>query len=183
MSIKKSGIITLCGRPNVGKSTFINNFAGTTRAKAADKPGVTRGKQWVTVGNYDLLDMPGVLWKKFDSLETATNLAFIGSIKDDILDIEELAMGLVAQMQTVYPDRLAQRYKLSEQQVTELGPWELVEAIGRARGMLVSGGEVNTERAAIMLVGEYRASKWARITLETPPRREEQQDGNEQPSV
>ena len=175
--------VMVVGIPNVGKSTFINNFAGTTRAKAADKPGVTRGKQWVTVGNYDLLDMPGVLWKKFDSLETATNLAFIGSIKDDILDIEELAMGLVAQMQTVYPDRLAQRYKLSEQQVTELGPWELVEAIGRARGMLVSGGEVNTERAAIMLVDEFRASKWGRITLETPPRREEQQDGNEQPSV
>ena len=175
--------VMVVGIPNVGKSTFINNFAGTTRAKAADKPGVTRGKQWVTVGNYDLLDMPGVLWKKFDSLETATNLAFIGSIKDDILDIEELAMGLVAQMQTVYPDRLAQRYKLSEQQVAELGPWELVEAIGRARGMLISGGEVNTERAAIMLVDEFRASKWGRITLETPPRREEQQDGNEQPSV
>ena len=175
--------VMVVGIPNVGKSTFINNFAGTTRAKAADKPGVTRGKQWVTVGNYDLLDMPGVLWKKFDSLETATNLAFIGSIKDDILDIEELAMGLVAQMQTVYPDRLAQRYKLAEQQVRELGPWELVEAIGRARGMLISGGEVNTERAAIMLVDEFRASKWGRITLETPPRREEPQDGNEQPSV
>ena len=83
--------VMVVGIPNVGKSTFINSFAGTTRAKAANKPGVTRGKQWITVDDYDLMDMPGVLWKKFDSLETATNLAFIGSIKDDILDIEELA--------------------------------------------------------------------------------------------
>ncbi len=167
--------VMVVGIPNVGKSTFINNFAGQARAKAADRPGVTRGKQWVTVGNYDLLDMPGVLWKKFDSLEIATNLAFIGSIKDDILDIEELAMGLVGQMQQVYPEKLAERYKLSPEQL-EMGPWELVEAIGRKRGMLISGGEVNTERASIMLVDEFRASKWGRITLEKPPRREETQD-------
>ena len=164
--------VMVVGIPNVGKSTFINNFAGSVRAKAADRPGVTRGKQWITVGNYDLLDMPGVLWKKFDSLETATNLAFIGSIKDDILDIEELAMGLVAQMQAVYPEKLLQRYKLEPQQLAELDPWQLVEAIGRARGMLVSGGEVNTERASIMLVDEFRASKWGRITLEKPPAKE-----------
>ena len=159
--------VMVVGIPNVGKSTFINNFAGQVRAKAADKPGVTRGKQWITVGNYDLLDMPGVLWKKFESLETATNLAFIGSIKDDILDIEELAMGLLAQMQQIYPEKLQERYKLSEEQL-QLGPWELLEAIGRKRGMLISGGEVNTERAAIMLVDEFRASKWGRITLEKP---------------
>ena len=165
--------VMVVGIPNVGKSTFINNFAGTNRARAADRPGVTRGMQWVTVGGYDLLDMPGVLWKKFDSLETATNLAFIGSIKDDILDIEELAMGLVAQIQKIYPERLAQRYHLPPETVRALGPWELVEAIGRARGMLVSGGEVNTERAAIMLVDEFRASKWGRISLEAPPSRTE----------
>lgn len=159
--------VMVVGIPNVGKSTFINNFAGQVRAKAADKPGVTRGKQWVTVGNYDLLDMPGVLWKKFENLETATNLAFIGSIKDDILDIEELAMGLLAQMQKVYPEKLIERYKLTQEHM-ELGPWELLEAIGRKRGMLVSGGEVNTERAAIMLVDEFRACKWGRITLEKP---------------
>lgn len=85
--------VMVVGIPNVGKSTFINSFAGAARAKAADRPGVTRGKQWVTVGNYDLLDMPGVLWKKFDSMEVAGNLAFIGSIKDDVLDIEALATG------------------------------------------------------------------------------------------
>lgn len=160
--------VMVVGIPNVGKSTFINSFAGAARAKAADRPGVTRGKQWITVGGYDLLDMPGVLWKKFDSLETATNLAFIGAIKDDILDIEELAMGLLAQMQAVYPLKLAERYKLSSDDL-QLGAWELLEAIGRKRGMLVSGGEVNTERAAVMLVDEFRASKWGRITLEKPP--------------
>lgn len=160
--------VMVVGIPNVGKSTFINSFAGSARAKAADKPGVTRGKQWVTVGNFDLLDMPGVLWKKFDSLETATNLAFIGSIKDDILDIEELAVGLLAQISRMYPHTLAQRYKLTEEELT-LEPWELLQAIGRRRGMLVSGGEVNTERAAIMLVDEFRASKWGRISLEAPP--------------
>ena len=160
--------VMVVGIPNVGKSTFINSFAGAARAKAADKPGVTRGKQWVTVGNFDLLDMPGVLWKKFDSLETATNLAFIGSIKDDILDIEELAVGLLTQMRRMYPHLLAQRYKLTDEELA-LEPWELLQAIGRRRGMLVSGGEVNTERAAIMLVDEFRASKWGRITLEAPP--------------
>ena len=164
--------VMVVGIPNVGKSTFINSFAGSVRAKAADKPGVTRGKQWVTVGNFDLLDMPGVLWKKFDSLETATNLAFIGSIKDDILDIEELAMGLLAQMSRMYPQMLAQRYKLTEEELA-LDPWELLQAIGRRRGMLISGGEVNTERAAIMLVDEFRASKWGRISLEAPPSRTE----------
>ena len=161
--------VMVVGIPNVGKSTFINSFAGSVRAKAADKPGVTRGKQWVTVGNFDLLDMPGVLWKKFDSLETATNLAFIGSIKDDILDIEELAMGLLSQVREIYPQRLLERYKLKPEDL-ELDPWELLEAIGRRRGMLVSGGEVNTERAAIMVVDEFRASKWGRISLEQPPR-------------
>ena len=166
------------GIPNVGKSTFINSFAGSVRAKAADKPGVTRGKQWIPVDNYDLMDMPGVLWKKFDSLETATNLAFIGSIKDDILDIEELAMGLLSQIRQVYPERLQERYKLNEQDLT-LDAYELLQAIGRKRGMLISGGEVNTERAAIMLVDEFRASKWGRITLEKPPVREAESQEDE----
>lgn len=172
--------VMVLGIPNVGKSTFINNFAGEVRAKAADKPGVTRGKQWVTVGNYDLLDMPGVLWKKFENLETATNLAFIGSIKDNILDIEELAVGLLSQMQSVYPQKIMERYKLSEEQL-QLTPWELLEAIGKKRGMLISGGEVNTERAAIMLVDEFRASKWGRITFEQPPT--EAQEGTDESIV
>ena len=167
--------VMLCGIPNVGKSTFINTFAGSARAKAADRPGVTKGKQWVSTEKFDLLDMPGVLWKKFDTLEIATNLAFIGSIKDDILDIEELAMGLLSQVREIYPEKLAARYKLTKEELA-LEPWPLLEAIGRRRGMLISGGEVNTERAAIMLVDEFRASKWGRISLERPPHRQTEED-------
>ena len=167
--------LMVVGIPNVGKSTFINSFAGAARAKAANKPGVTRGKQWITVDDYDLMDMPGVLWKKFDSLETATNLAFIGSIKDDILDIEELACGLLSGVRVIYPQRLMERYKLDEQALA-LPPYDLLQAIGAKRGMLISGGEVDTERAAKMLVGEFRASKWGRISLERPPQRAEVTD-------
>ena len=164
--------VMVVGIPNVGKSTFINSFAGAARAKAADRPGVTRGKQWVTVGNYDLLDVPGVLWKKFDSMEVAGNLAFIGSIKDDILDVEELAMNLLDEVRRNYPDLVAQRYKLDAETLA-LPPYELLEAIGRKRGLLVRGGEVNTERCAIMLVDEFRACKWGRISLERPPQRDD----------
>ena len=159
--------VMLAGIPNVGKSTFINSFAGSARAKAEDRPGVTRGKQWVAVDGYDLLDMPGVLWKKFDSLETASNLAFIGSIKDDILDVESLAMSLADEMRRMHPDRLAERYKLSAEDL-ELEPYELLEQIGRRRGMLMSGGVIDTERAARVLVDEFRAAKMGRITLERP---------------
>lgn len=159
--------VMLAGIPNVGKSTFINSFAGSARAKAEDRPGVTRGKQWVAVDGYDLLDMPGVLWKKFDSLETAPNLAFIGSIKDDILDVESLAMSLADEMRRMHPDRLAERYKLSTEDL-KLEPYELLEQIGRRRGMLMSGGVVDTERAARVLVDEFRAAKMGRITLERP---------------
>lgn len=167
--------VMVVGIPNVGKSTFINSFAGQARTKAEDRPGVTRGKQWVSVENFDLLDMPGVLWPKFDSLETATNLAFIGSIKDDILDIEELATGLISQVSRLYPQQVAQRYKL-DPQALEMPPYDLLEEIGRKRGMLVSGGEVNTQRAAIMLVDEFRGSKWGRISLERPPVRREAEE-------
>ena len=167
--------VMIVGIPNVGKSTFINSFAGTTRAKAANKPGVTRGKQWITVGNYDLMDMPGVLWKKFDSLQTAANLAFIGSIRDDILDIEELACGLLESVRQIYPQRLLERYKL-EESVLDLPPYDLLQAIGAKRGMPISGGEVDAERAARMLVGEFRASKWGRISLERPPQRQQEID-------
>ena len=122
--------VMLCGIPNVGKSTFINTFAGSARAKAADRPGVTKGKQWVSTEKFDLLDMPGVLWKKFDSKTIASNLAFIGSIKDDILDVEELAMNLLDEVRRNYPDLVAQRYKLDAETLA-LPPYELLEAIGR----------------------------------------------------
>lgn len=174
--------VMVVGIPNVGKSTFINSFAGTTRAKAANKPGVTRGKQWITVDDYDLMDMPGVLWKKFDTLETATNLAFIGSIRDDILDIEELACGLLSSVRRIYPDQLLSRYKL-EDSALALPPYELLQAIGAKRGMLVSGGEVDTERAAKMLVGEFRASKWGRISLECPPQPASGEDFEEEEAM
>ncbi len=157
----------LCGIPNVGKSTFINGFAGQQRAKAADKPGVTRGKQWITVDNFELLDMPGVLWRKFDNNNIASNLAFIGSIKDDILDIETLAMSLIDQIKKIYPAMLMERYKLTEADL-ELDNYDILRKIARKRGMLLPGNEENTERAAIMLCDEFRASKLGKITLERP---------------
>ena len=161
----------IVGIPNVGKSTFINKYVGKVTAKTGDKPGVTRGKQWISVDSFDLMDMPGVLWKKFDSLETASNLAFIGSIRDDILDIEELACGLLSSVRGIYPQQLLARYKLDAEALT-LPPYDLLQAIGAKRGMLISGGEVDTERAAKMLVGEFRASKWGRLSLERPPHRD-----------
>mgnify|MGYP000075571456 FL=1 len=139
---------------------------------------MTRGKQWISVDSFDLMDMPGVLWKKFDSLETASNLAFIGSIRDDILDIEELACGLLSSVRGIYPQQLLARYKLDAEALT-LPPYDLLQAIGAKRGMLISGGEVDTERAAKMLVGEFRASKWGRLSLERPPRRAIQEDREE----
>ena len=150
--------VMIVGIPNVGKST--------------------RGKQWISVDSFDLMDMPGVLWKKFDSLETASNLAFIGSIRDDILDIEELACGLLSSVRGIYPQQLLARYKLDAEALT-LPPYDLLQAIGAKRGMLISGGEVDTERAAKMLVGEFRASKWGRLSLERPPRRAIQEDMEE----
>ena len=159
--------IMVVGIPNVGKSTFINTFTGTRKARASDKPGVTRGKQWVGTDKYDLLDMPGVLWKKFDSIEIATNLAFIGSIKDDILDIEEIAYTLLGQVKENYPKPLLERFKLTEQDLL-LPNYELLEMIGRKRGMLIAGGGVNTERAAVMICDEFRGSKLGRVTFERP---------------
>lgn len=159
--------LMVTGIPNVGKSTFINSFTGAARAAAANRPGVTRGKQWVSAGEYELLDMPGVLWKKFESETVASNLAFIGSIRDDILDIETLAMRLLAELQALCPQKLAERYRVSGEELA-LDAYELLEAIGRRRGMMMSGGVVNTERAAVMLVDEFRASKLGRISLEAP---------------
>lgn len=168
--------IMLVGIPNVGKSTFINNFAGAKLAKAADRPGVTRGKQWITVPGYELLDMPGVLWKKFEDRTTATNLAFIGSIKDNILDMEEIATNLIDEVHRLYPGKLAERYKLKPAQMEKTG-YDLLAEIGRNRGMLISGGEIDYERAAIMVVDEFRASKLGNLTLEFP------QEGTDEQTV
>lgn len=161
----------MVGIPNVGKSTFINSLAGTRRAKAQDKPGVTRGKQWVTVGDLDLLDMPGVLWPKFENQNVAANLAFIGSIKDDILDIEELAVALISELKEIYPELLKDRYKLTDEDL-QGESYEILCTIARKRGMLLPGGVENTERASIMLCDEFRGSKMGRISLERPSENE-----------
>lgn len=155
------------GIPNVGKSSFINRMARGGKAKTEDRPGVTRGNQWfVLESGVQLLDTPGVLWPKFEDQTVARHLAFTGAISDRILDPEELACGLLEVLRVDYSHLLMERYKLPEK-LPEDG-WELLGAIGRRRGMLVSGGEVNTERAAIMLLDEYRGGKLGRITLERP---------------
>lgn len=160
--------LMITGIPNVGKSTFINSWAGGARAKAADKPGVTRGEQWISAGSYELLDMPGVLWKKFDSIHIAVNLALIGSIPDHLLDVEEIAAGLLEQVVAHSPGKLQERYKLDADGLKGLAGWEILAAVGKKRGMLVSGGEVDTERAAIMVLDEFRGGKLGQITLEAP---------------
>lgn len=157
------------GIPNVGKSSFINRVAGGKRAKVEDRPGVTRGKQWVTLEKgIDLLDMPGVLWPKFDDKTVGEHLAFTGAIKDDILDTELLAMRLADLLNREYHSLLCERYKLTDEETADIEPYDLLSLIGAKRGMKVSGGDVNTERAAAMLLDEFRGGKIGRITLEMP---------------
>ena len=159
--------VMVVGIPNVGKSSFINKMAGSKRAKVEDRPGVTRTKQWVKLGDgVEMLDTPGVLWPKFDDQQAARRLAFTGAINDDVLDIEELVMLLLEYLHDAYPQALTARYKLDLPAGTE--GRILLEELGRKRGMLVSGGEVNTERAAITLLDEFRSGKLGRITLEAP---------------
>ncbi len=160
----------IVGIPNVGKSSFINRMAGAKRAKVEDRPGVTRGRQWVTLeGSVELLDMPGVLWPKFEDPAVGERLAFTGAVKDDVLDIELLAMRLLWLLNKEYPSLLTERYKIQEQEADRLDAYGLLNLVGRKRGMLVSGGEVNTERAAITVLDEFRSGKLGRITLELPP--------------
>ncbi len=156
------------GIPNVGKSSFINRLTAGGKAKVEDRPGVTRNNQWFTVdGGVQLLDTPGVLWPKFEDIHVARHLAFTGAIKDQILDIEEMACLLLETLQKGYPDLLINRYKLADTALPEDG-WELLQLVGKKRGMLVRGGEIDTERAAIMLLDEYRAAKIGTLTLEFP---------------
>ncbi len=156
------------GIPNTGKSTFINKMSGRNRLKTADKPGVTRASQWVACGNgIELLDTPGVLWPKFDDPLVGDRLAFIGSVKDEILDSETIAVRLIEVLRTDYKETLLQRYKISEEDL-ELEPYEILEKIGAARGMKIRGGEVDTERAAVTLLDEYRGGKLGRLTFERP---------------
>lgn len=155
------------GVPNVGKSTFINKVAKRKSAKAADRPGVTRGKQWVSVdAGLELLDTPGILWPKFEDETTGLHLAFTGAVKDEVTDVEGLACALLELLRDRYPKALKERYKLMD--VDGRQGWELLELGARKRGMLVSGGEVDTERMAKVLLDEFRSGKLGRFTLETP---------------
>lgn len=159
------------GIPNVGKSSFINRMNKGGKAKVEDRPGVTRMNQWFVIeGGTQLLDTPGVLWPKFEDQAVAMRLAFTGAIKDQVLDMEEMACELLKVLYTGYRPLLEERYKPTDAMPED--PWELLQAIGRKRGMLVSGGEIDTERAAIMLLDEYRGGKLGRITLEFPTQRE-----------
>ncbi len=161
------------GIPNTGKSSFINRMAGKNRAKVADKPGVTRHNQWFAIGGgIELLDTPGVLWPKFDDPVVGDRLAFIGSVKDEVLDSETMAVRLIEVLRDGYEDKLTSRFKLRNiADINEVMPWEILEEIARERGMLIRGGEVNTERASVMLLDEYRGGKMGKISFERPPKK------------
>ena len=157
----------ILGIPNVGKSTFINKAAGRKAALAGDKPGVTRGKQWITLPNgIELLDTPGILWPRFESQEVGELLAITGAIKTEVFDTEALAANLMLRLKQMYPDALLNRYKLQPAQ--DASGYELLEAAARKRGFLVSGGEADTERMAITLLREFHEGKLGRLSLERP---------------
>ena len=167
--------VGVVGPVRSGKSTFINQVAKRKSAKAGNRPGVTRGKQWVSVdAGLELLDTPGILWPKFEDETTGIHLAFTGAVKDEIMDLETLACHLIELLARRYPQALAERYKLEAD--PGLPGWELLELCGKKRGFRISGGEVDTERCAIMLVDEFRACKWGRISLERPPQRDDLAD-------
>lgn len=161
--------IMIVGIPNVGKSSFINKIAKQNRAKVEDRPGVTRGNQWFTIAkNLEMLDTPGVLWPKFNDKIVGEHLAFTGAVKDQILDIELLAIRLLDFLKELKPADFISRFKLEEKNFDSIDSYELLKIIAKKRGMLISGGEVNTERAAIMLLDEFRCAKLGRITVEMP---------------
>ncbi len=165
MANKKLRVMVV-GIPNVGKSSWINKLCASNRARVEDRPGVTRGNQWYTVDTQlELLDTPGVLWPKFEDPTTGEHLAFCGAVKDEIMDRELLSMRLAEFLKEDYPESLTLRYKLKE---FPEDAYDLLCAIGRARGMVVRGGEVDTERAAVMLLDEFRGGKLGRITIEQP---------------
>lgn len=159
--------VMVVGIPNVGKSTFINKVAKKKSAKAGDRPGVTRGKQWVTVDQgLELLDTPGILWPKFEDETIGLHLAFTGAVRDAIMDVETLAFHLIELLARRKPQALTDRFKIVPQE--GMTGWELLEAGARKRGFLISGGEVDLERMANILLDEFRGGKMGRITLEMP---------------
>ncbi len=169
----------IVGIPNVGKSTFINKIAGKAVAVTGDKPGVTRGKQWIRLNpEIELLDTPGILWPKFDDRTTALNLAFTGAIKDDIMDVAEVAAALAEKLASTYPVQFAQRYKLQE--IEGLTGHQLLEAAGKKRGCIISGGVVDERRISVILLDEFRGGKIGKISLDKPSWNEEKR--NDEPA-
>ena len=151
----------------MGKSSLINRIAGRAATKTGDRPGVTKGQQWLRMGDgMELLDMPGILWPKFESDDVALKLAFTGAIKDEIMDIEELACRLIDFLRENYKENLVTRYKLDE--IADLKNYEILEMIAKKRGFLISGGEFDTLRAANILMDEFRGCKLGKISLESP---------------
>ena len=159
--------LMVVGIPNTGKSSFINRMAGESKAVVADRAGVTRNNQWFNVGNgIELLDTPGVLWPKFDDPEVGDKLAFIGSVKDEVTDLESLACRLLDVLNKTHPEMIRERYKIDG--FEDMQGWEILEMIGKKRGFLIKGGEINYERTAVMLCDEFRGGKLGRISLELP---------------
>lgn len=165
--MKRPVRVMIVGIPNVGKSTLINQISGRKGAKAENRPGVTRGKQWVTVDSgLLLLDTPGILWPKFDDPEVGMKLAYTGAVKENVIDIEELASRLMELLCRRYPQAVQERYGIEID--SDLPGYELLEAAGKKRGFLMARGEINTERMAKVLLDEYRSGKLGRFTLEEP---------------
>lgn len=159
--------VMIVGVPNVGKSSFINRMSKMSKARVADRPGVTRGNQWFKIDDrLELLDTPGVLWPKFEDASVGEHLAFTGAVKDGVIDIELLAMRLLEVLKQGYPELLESRYKIDPEQFDDF--YDMLTAVGKKRGMMIKGGEVDTERAAIMLLDEYRGGKLGNLTLEYP---------------
>lgn len=163
--VNRSVKIMVVGVPNVGKSSFINKIANKKSAKVGDKPGVTRGKQWIRLDKgFELLDTPGILWPKFEDMEIGMKLAFTGAVKDEIMDVELLAMKLLEFLKENYPASLTERYKMEN--FDDLDGYEMLTLLGKKRGFVISGGEIDTLRAANILLDEFRGAKLGRITLD-----------------
>lgn len=159
--------VMVVGIPNVGKSSFINRLAKQKKAKVEDRPGVTLNKQWVKIADdVELLDMPGVLWPKFEDKVVGERLAFTGAVKDDVVDVEALASRLLYTLNGLYKDTVETRYKITTDEDED--GYDILCKVGKSRGMLISGGEINTERAAITVLDEFRSGKLGRVTLELP---------------
>lgn len=159
--------LMVVGIPNTGKSSFINRMAGASRAKVADRAGVTRQNQWFAVGKgIELLDTPGVLWPKFDDPQVGDKLAFTGAVKDEVTDLETLSCRFLETLAATHPDSIENRYKIDG--VSGLQGWEIMEKIGRKRGFLIKGGEIDYERTAVMLCDEFRGGRLGKISLELP---------------